>query len=180
MEKRSFKNYLILICLIVLCGIGAGAFNQAMGWGLFPMIPTRGGRGTNEIAGGTPSQKDTRVGYDAAYACDGSTSGTWAEGGTEFYADWWWQYDFGAGNEKTFTWAGLYGNDYGMKNFKVEGSNNGSDWFVLYTGIMGKTAGWTYFEMTNSTAYRYYRFWCIDGHDPTANVPKVPEVFLSS
>lgn len=139
---------------------------------------------SNMISGGTPSQKDTRVGdYGAEKACDGlvyGDAGNFAEGGTEYYGGWWWKYDLGAGNAKVFTWCGLYGGTYGMKNFKVEGSNNDSDWTVIHTDIGGYTYSWTYYKMTNSTAYRYYRFWCIDGYDPTANVPKVPEVLLSN
>lgn len=55
-----------------------------------------------------------------------------------------------------------------LKNFKYQGSNNGSTWMDIYTGVAANNSDWQEFTFSNSTAYRYYRIYGTDSHDTSA------------
>jgi len=53
----------------------------------------------------------------------------------------------------------------GLKDFKVQGSNNGSDWTDLLSDTAANNTTVQNFSFSgNSTVYRYYRILCITGH----------------
>ncbi len=104
--------------------------------------------------GGTASASDPRFSSPAGNAIDGSTS-TYYEtrvmGST-------WSYDHGEGNEKTWRSFRLYNSfSYRMSNVVIEGSNNESDWDELIDQALPAATGWQEYDITNTTAYRYYR-----------------------
>ncbi|KKU36349.1 MAG: hypothetical protein UX48_C0007G0014, partial [Candidatus Azambacteria bacterium GW2011_GWB1_46_27] len=91
---------------------------------------------------------------------DGSTATRWASGGGAFPH--WWKYNLGTGITKTvvklriYTYKDVTG--AGLKDFTLQGSNNDSDYTVIYTGAATDVADtWQEFTFTNSTAYRYYK-----------------------
>ena len=74
------------------------------------------------------------------------------------------QYDFGVGVTKKitkYTILPFSGSQYFPVSFKLQGSNNGSDWSDLDTQT-DLTTGWEtdvrrVFTFSNSTSYRYYK-----------------------
>ena len=51
----------------------------------------------------------------------------------------------------------------GYKNFKVQGSNDDSQWTDIYSGLSAYIDTVQSFEFDNSESYRYYRIYCVDG-----------------
>ena len=120
------------------------------------------------LTGGTPSALHADT---PAFACDDNTGTTYSHSSTR---PWWWKYDFGAGNGKTITKllfkspkTGTAGGNATIKDFTLEGSDNDSDWDVVYTGQITNDTNEQSFTFTNSTSYRYYKInvttaWCTD------------------
>jgi len=89
----------------------------------------------------------------------------------------WLEYDFGAGNAQTITSYSIttragFGDGSGScnspKDFKLQGSNNDTEWVDLDTQtaqfvtlISNQTV---VYPFTNTTAYRYYRFYETDSN----------------
>lgn len=47
---------------------------------------------------------------------------------------------------------------YGIKNFTLYGSNNYSDWYIIYAGTQANNGNWQeYIFNNNATPYRYYK-----------------------
>lgn len=98
------------------------------------------------------------------YANDDDESTRWTSSGTPFPH--WWKYDLGEGVTKIVTKLRLLPNYFGdtsLKNFKLQGSNNDSDWTDIYTGQHAADGNWEEYTFSNSTPYRYYRLFAIDG-----------------
>lgn len=55
---------------------------------------------------------------------------------------------------------------FGIKNFKVQGSNDDINWTDLYVGIANDTDDWQEFNLTTTGKFRYYRIYIIDGYFP--------------
>ncbi len=120
--------------------------------------------GSDILSGGTASADSF---YDAARnadkACDNNLTSYWqCSAGPPPYPHWW-KYDLGDGNEKTvqklrikpfYTSSNAY-----IKDFKLQGSNNDSDWDDLLTDQVANANAWDDFTFSNSTAYRYYRIY---------------------
>ena len=51
-----------------------------------------------------------------------------------------------------------------VKNFKLQGSNDGIAWIDVFTGIVEKNENWHEFVFDNLVAYRYYRIYVEDNH----------------
>lgn len=53
-----------------------------------------------------------------------------------------------------------------IKNYHIDGSNDGTNWTTLYTGVIQNTsaAHTETVDITNDTAYEYYRVFCIDNY----------------
>ena len=113
--------------------------------------------GPNFLTGGTATaQSDGGYGYTPDKAVDGNTHTRWSTGDYQPLPRWW-QYDLGSGvtqaatKLRIITTMGLY------KDFTLQGSNNGIDWTLVYTGQQPNTDDWETFTFANTTAYRYYR-----------------------
>jgi len=119
---------------------------------------------TELTTGGTASASvDNPPSEGAAKGFDDDTSSKW--GGYGGSAPWWLKYDFGSGvthivRKYTMTSA----NDDNTRdpyNFKLQGSNNDSDWTDVDTQTAqtwsGRGVTNTYTCTGNTTAYRYYR-----------------------
>lgn len=98
---------------------------------------------------------------DPDYVVDGNDS-TFGNS-TDTIGDHWWKYDLGVGVTKTATKFRMkpYSNAWGnsVKDFKIQGSNNDSDWDDLYTGQHQNNNNWEDYVFENTTAYRYYRIY---------------------
>jgi hypothetical protein len=117
----------------------------------------------------------------------GNGANSWVvpwDGGPE-----WISVDFGTGNEKTITYYGLMGaafhEGYRAKDWQLEGSQDESTWEVLHTVtdadldyVMWGGEPFTYYSFSNTTAYRYYRFWVTDnmGGQPYNNEVGIVEI----
>ena len=105
--------------------------------------------------------------FDPENPVDDLLTTSWLSDGQEPASAEWWQYDFGAGNEKVIV---RYTLEYNLNLFQAltdwqfEGSNDAVQWTVLDT-----QSGFTFsaqtketFNFSNSTPYRYYRINVID------------------
>jgi len=120
----------------------------------------------DKLTGGTASTDSfynaTSV---ASKACDDDTGTQWLTANVALPH--WWKYDFGAGiayKIEKFTHYGTPGNATGIKNFKIQGSNNDSTWSDLYTGTAQSNTTREIFTFTNNVAYRYMRVWVTSGY----------------
>lgn len=94
--------------------------------------------------------------YSAARAFDDDDATYWrsASASTDEYIG----VDFGSGNSKTIELLTIKNySSYGMANFKLQGSNNGTDYTDIYTGTTQNNQGTQPIAISNNTAYRYYR-----------------------
>ena len=136
----------------------------------------------DRCTGGTASASSVSGTNTADKACDDNIGTFW---GNNDAMPSWWQYDFGSGNSETITKARVYGSDdwgniaYCPKDFKIQGSNDGSGWTDLdtQTGIVWAVDGWKDFSFTNTTAYRYYRIY-ITANNDTSDWTLINEVEL--
>jgi len=110
------------------------------------------------------------AGASATNAFDGSTLNRWeARGGFPYIIG----VDMGSGvtkicgRYKITSWAS--DNTWAPKDFKFQGSNNNSTWDDLdtQTGLTWTSSETKTFNITNSTAYRYYRVFCTATDQPS-------------
>lgn len=135
---------------------------------------------SNILTGGTISASSQfNSSYIPAYGGDNNLSTRWASQSYNIAGEWW-QYDFGEGVAKIANKAGIYPSLNAYKNFYIKGSNDGTDWTTLYTGITANSETWQYFSFDNSTAYRYYRFYTIDVYSGTATSFYEAQLYLEN
>lgn len=111
---------------------------------------------------GSPSaSSNAGAGFTSDRAVDDDNATYWAANSTVTA---WWQYDFGASNEKTLRRIDIRARDAGPQNspsdFTIQYSNDGSTWTTVLT-VTGET-GWTasqlrLFTFDNAVAARYWR-----------------------
>lgn len=85
--------------------------------------------------------------------------------GSDFGTFHWLKYDFGTGNAKTIAqYRIMTSPDYKPDDWTFEGSNNDSNWDVLHTVNNAAPADhtWLTYQISNTTAYRYYRIYITD------------------
>lgn len=113
------------------------------------------------LTGGIPSADSyVGAGNESDKACDDNITTIWVSTNTAFPH--WWKYDLGIGITKIVAKLRIYAwHDFAgttSKNFTLQGSNNDTDWTVVYTGIVANIAsGWQDFTFTNIISYRYYK-----------------------
>jgi hypothetical protein len=101
----------------------------------------------------------------------------------------WISVDFGSSNEKTITYYGLMGaafhEGYRAKDWQLEGSADETSWDILHTVtdanlayVMYGGEPFTYYSFSNTTAYRYYRFYVTEnmGGQPYNNELGIVEI----
>jgi len=94
--------------------------------------------------------------YLPEFAFDDNSSTMWYTANVVFPH--WLKYDFGLAS-KTITKATITPYSGYLKDFKIQGSNNDSDWTDLYTGTHANDGRKETYSFANSTAYRYYRIY---------------------
>jgi len=114
--------------------------------------------GSDILTGGTASASSEYGGtYSVDYACDNNETTRWST--TETACPHWWKYDLGAEVTKIVQKVRIKTYDGQVKDFKLQGSNNDSDWDDLHTGQHADDSNWEDYVFSNSTAYRYYRIY---------------------
>lgn len=115
--------------------------------------------GSDVCTGGTASASTQANGYEASKAFDDNLGTGWSSGVNSLPS--WIQYDLGSGVTKTVRKLRVQpGGDaigLGIKDFILQGSNDGSSWTDIYTGLAADSDTWQDFTFSNGTAYRYYR-----------------------
>lgn len=117
----------------------------------------------------TPSGEVTSSGDYAGYPAwrlfDRDTNTDWQSVNSNY--PYWITYDFGAGNEKAVVKARVYvpSASHVPSSYQFQGSNDGGNWDVLknVTNITMTADSWNEYTWTNTTPYRYVRFYCSFG-----------------
>jgi len=114
---------------------------------------------TDRCSGGTASADSVGDGLVAANAVDNNITTRWrANYGTFPH---WWKYDFGAGTiwaiSKVTVKCLNYTTNTCMTDFTIQGSNNDSDYSILYTGVHADNEDVQTFTFINRTKYRYIK-----------------------
>lgn len=117
---------------------------------------------------GVVSASSTYSGHPDYYAFDGNTSNAWYSSlGTNEYI----QYQFPNAVIVNKADIGVsYFNGYTrIKNFRIEASNDGTNYTTLYTGLAtNNSANYTLtVTFENTTAYTHYRLYVIDNYGPS-------------
>ncbi|GAJ16231.1 unnamed protein product, partial [marine sediment metagenome] len=114
--------------------------------------------------GGTASaDSEYSATYSADKAFDNLVATYWVS--TDTAAPHWIKYDLGDGVTKTARKLRL--KPTYVKDFKLQGSNDDSEWDDILTAQAADNENWQEWEFANATAYRYYRLyitssWCTD------------------
>ncbi len=134
---------------------------------------------TSDITyGGTPSASTNTA--SSGLACDYNHYTKFqpgAQGGNDF----WWKYDYGAGNEQIISKITIVG--WFVENTKTihfEGSNDGSIWtdLLTVTGFGQSDYDSTSYTFANSTAYQQYRLVIYQAETPPSDYMGLQEVKL--
>jgi hypothetical protein len=133
--------------------------------------------GSDLASGGTATAINTGWG-SPAQVFDNSNSSYWNSSTGTSGANIWIKYDFGEGVAHSFQKVRVL-RSCRLKNIRIEGSNNDSDWTVLHYEELANTISevWTEFEFENSTDYRYFRFYVVDCYAIT-NAVSLKEIEL--
>ena len=120
-----------------------------------------GSYGSDFCNGGTASADSVYSGYPSALAFDNDEETFWASQNTAFPH--WIKYDLGSGVTKTarklrFKPRVIPGGST-VKDFKLQGSNNDSEWTDILTSAAANSETWQEWIFNNPTAYRYYRLY---------------------
>lgn len=132
----------------------------------------------NILTGGTPSADTV---WDASYGPENAVNRNNSNGpdaGLMWSSDasarpHWWKYDLGAGITKAVQKLRMCiyadGNGQAVKDFTVEGSNDDTNWNVVYTGLATNfgtvNQSWEEYTFANNTQYRYYRVVFTSGYN---------------
>jgi hypothetical protein len=132
-----------------------------------PFISFASTYGSNFITGGTPSCDTEFNGSTEACinATDGNTATHWTTTNTGYPH--WIAYDLGSGVTKHMDKVDIYGNGSYLKNYKFQGSSNGTDWTDLQSGTMSNIGvnQWNSYYLDRLSAYRYFRIYGTDNWD---------------
>jgi hypothetical protein len=111
-----------------------------------------------------------------AKAFDGDTDTYWLATSS---SNEWLKFDYG-GTKRTVTKLRIYldsTDDLQVKNFQLQGSDDGSQWTTLATGRTTLGAyGWQEWDVPSPRQYRYYRLMCLDNHAPASPMIAVREM----
>ena len=126
-------------------------------------------RGSDFLNDGTASADSERPNagrWVAANAFDNDEATAWMSTNTPFPH--WVKYDLGSGVSKTARRLRLkpmfYNGHSYLADFKLQGSNNDSDWTDIISETAADTEDWQEWEFENNTAYRYYRIYATSSY----------------
>lgn len=110
---------------------------------------------TEFLSNGNASADTVEAAKNADLAIDNNTESYWNSSGSAFPH--WWKYDLGEGKPKTARKIYVHSSSDQLKDWKLQGSNDDTDWVDLLSRSEAKGAGPVTAEFENNTAYRYYR-----------------------
>jgi hypothetical protein len=113
---------------------------------------------TDRCTGGTVTACHYHPSYPETNAFDNNTETQWNTVDQCTVPNQWIKYDFGVGVSWNIGQLKIYIKvGEGPKDFTVQGSNNDSDYTVIYTGQTTDGTGWQTFSFVNTTPYRYIK-----------------------
>ncbi len=132
--------------------------------------------GSDFLIGGTTSASSEwpTGGYEAELAFDNNEATRWSS--ADVSKPHWVKYDLGVGVTKTARKLRFKNYINQVEDFKLQGSNNDSDWDDLLSETCGAADAWREWTFANATAYRYYRILVTSGY--TANQSSIWEIEL--
>ncbi len=120
--------------------------------------------GTDFTGNGTYSaDSELNTTYPASNVFDNNTDTLWLSADTNYPH--WVKVDLGSGVTKTARKLRINKQNINqLRTFKLQGSNNNTDWTDIYTNEASQTTGWFEYTFDNPTAYRYYRIYGTDSY----------------
>lgn len=128
---------------------------------LFPVASFASTYSGNVLTGGTATDDVHYLTFSAPNAFDGNTATTWVGYQVGTILPHWVRYALPSPVvvNKISLFAYAWDNGVTLADFTFEGSNNGSDWYVLKGGNATPTNAYQNYEFaTNTEAFSYYRF----------------------
>jgi hypothetical protein len=127
---------------------------------------------TDRFTGGSITASSYYSTYVAANAVDDNASTKWHP---NTLPDSWLKYDFGAAVKWKISKVTTKSLNVGasVKNFTVNGSNNDSDYSLLYTGLAADNTNVQTFTFINKTEYRYIKIIFLDGYGAALEVAEI-------
>jgi hypothetical protein len=111
--------------------------------------------------GNISSDSQYGVPWSCDKACDDVLATRWSSTDSSFPH--WWKYTFSSDYLRVVTKLRIKpfgtGCNCQIKDFKLQGSNNDSDWDDLHTGQCTDDENWQDFIISNTTKYKYYRIY---------------------
>ena len=133
---------------------------------------------TDRCTGGTASADSNNGNLPAGAVANDAATTFWTSANTALPH--YWQYDFGAGvlwkiSKITISSAADSGN-IRIKDFNLQGSNDGTNWTTIYTGQMANSTNVQTFTFTNRIAYRYIRVNITSSYSAFPNYSHINEI----
>ena len=129
------------------------------------LLPDTDDYGPDFTGGAIITASEESTGYEGSKAFDNNESSYWWPSHTNN----WIQVDLGDGVTKKarkLRIKSVFGaGAYCLKNFTLQGSNDGSTWTLIYSGVQRNNGNWQEYTFANDTAYRYYKIWCLSSYD---------------
>jgi len=116
---------------------------------------------SNLLVSGTASASSFYPTVPPSNVVDGNEATVWGMNAGQDYPQWW-RYDLGDGITKKITKVRVKPYSDGVsspKDFKIQGSNDGTNFDDLYTNTFEFGDAWQEFIFTNAVSYRYYRLY---------------------
>ncbi len=115
-----------------------------------------GGKTETDFLSGGIASADTIEGLNVVDNAVDNNNDTFWNSSSSTYPHWW-KYDLGDGVTKTAREVYVRSSSNQLRDWKLQGSNNDSDWTDLLSRSEAMGASPVTVEFENDTAYRYYR-----------------------
>lgn len=142
------------------CNYMARSTTWALAEGLVPKMTSNTEPSGVVTSSGNDSNNPSWLPYKAFN--ENITEGWWASTGTNVYISY--QSVIPICVKRISVQSVLESNYIRLKNFKLQGSNDGSNWTDIYVGVYKNNNRLQRFSFANDNSYSYHRLYCIDNY----------------